>query len=154
MFRTSLFVVATTAALALATSVNGQAAFGTEAEARAMLDKAVAAVKADKAKALAMFNAGEGGFKDRDLYPFCFNAADGTINAGPESVRGKKVAELKDKAGKAFGEEMFKIAATPEGQVGQVSYVWPRPGADATPVAKVSFIVKAADQVCGVGYYK
>ena len=31
-----------------------------------MLEKAVAAVKEDKAKALDMFNKGEGGFKDRD----------------------------------------------------------------------------------------
>ena len=50
-----------------------QAQFGTAAEAKAMLEKAVAAVKADKTKALAMFNQGEGGFKDRDLQPFCFN---------------------------------------------------------------------------------
>ena len=33
-----------------------------------MLERAVAAVKKDKAKALDMFNKGEGGFKDRDLY--------------------------------------------------------------------------------------
>ena len=89
MFAKSLIAAATMAllALALSTTASGQAAFGTEAEAKAMLDRAVAAVKADKTKALAMFNAGEGGFKDRDLYPFCFNVADGTINAGPESAR-------------------------------------------------------------------
>jgi hypothetical protein len=39
----------------------------TSEEAKAMLEKAVAAVKQDKAKALDMFNKGEGGFKDRDL---------------------------------------------------------------------------------------
>ena len=33
-----------------------------------MLEKAVAAVKADKAKAVDMFNKGEGGFKVGDLY--------------------------------------------------------------------------------------
>lgn len=44
---------------------------GTAAEASAMLDKAVAAVKADEAVALAMLLKGEGGFKDRDLYVFC-----------------------------------------------------------------------------------
>ena len=41
-----------------------------------MLDKAVAAVKADQAVALGMFDKGEGGFLDRDLYPFCFRIAD------------------------------------------------------------------------------
>ena len=67
---------------------------GTAAEAKAMLDKAVAAVKADKAKAIAMFNAGEGGFKDRDLYPFCFQIADGINVVGPASVRGKLVSGI------------------------------------------------------------
>jgi len=43
-----------------------------------MLAKAVAAVQADKTKALAMVNKGEGGFLDGDLYPFCFNISDGT----------------------------------------------------------------------------
>jgi hypothetical protein len=41
-----------------------------------MLLKVVAAVKADKAKALNMFNKGEGGFIDRDLYPFCSNISE------------------------------------------------------------------------------
>ena len=36
-----------------------------------------AAVKADKAKTLDLINKGEGGFLDRDLYPFCFNLSDG-----------------------------------------------------------------------------
>jgi hypothetical protein len=30
-----------------------------------------------------MFNKGEGGFKDRDLYPFCGSAADGVMTAHP-----------------------------------------------------------------------
>ena len=38
--------------------------------------KAAAAVKADKAKAIDMFNKGEGGFLDRDLYVFCGNVSD------------------------------------------------------------------------------
>jgi hypothetical protein len=37
-----------------------QAKYGTEKEARAMLEKAVAALKENKEKALAMFNKGEG----------------------------------------------------------------------------------------------
>ena len=62
-------------ALALAGATFAQAQYGTAAEAKAMLEKAVAAVKADKAKALDMFNKGEGGFLDRDLYPFASIAA-------------------------------------------------------------------------------
>jgi hypothetical protein len=48
-----------------------------------MLLKAVVAVKADKAKALDMFAKGEGGFKGRDLYPFCFNMTDGRVHPSP-----------------------------------------------------------------------
>jgi hypothetical protein len=56
--------------------------YGTSEEAKAMLEKAVAAVKQDKAKALDMFNNGEGGFKDRDLYVFCaWTQAAGAIRA-------------------------------------------------------------------------
>jgi signal transduction histidine kinase len=124
---------------------------GTAAEAKAMLEKAVAAVKADKDKALAAFNAGTDGFKDRDLYPFCFNLADGTITAAPPSVKGKDVKTLKDPTGKAFGEEIYKAAQ--DGKMNEVSYMFPRPGT-TEPVAKISFVTKAGDQGCGVGYYK
>src|SRR4029077_4540288 len=94
---------------------------------------------------------GEGGFKDRDLYAFCANASDGIITAHP-ALKGKNIREIKDKDGKALGEEMMKVAT--EGKVNEVSYMWPRPGADTTPVQKVSYVTKAGDQLCGVGYYK
>src|SRR4026208_942842 len=68
-----------------AVSATQAAEFGTREDANAMLDKAIAAVKEDKEKALAMFNNGESGFKDRDLYVLCANASDGTIMASPSS---------------------------------------------------------------------
>ena len=43
--------------------------------------KAVAALKADKAKTLDLINKGEGGFLDRDLYVFCANVGDGKVVA-------------------------------------------------------------------------
>ena len=122
---------------------------GTEAEARAMLDKAAAALKADKSKALDQFAKGEGGFKDRDLYPFC-GGADGTFSAHP-TLTGKSMKELKDKNGEAMGAKMYAVAQ--EGKIEQVAYMWPKPGG-ADPVAKVSLVTKIGDQVCGVGYYK
>jgi signal transduction histidine kinase len=125
------------------------AEYGTSAEAKAMLEKATAAVKADKSKALAMFAKGEGGFKDRDLYPFC-GGPDGNFTAHP-TLAGKSMKELKDKAGKPLGEEMYKVAA--EGKISEVTYMWPRPGSN-DPVQKVTFVTKVGDQVCAVGYYK
>lgn len=123
--------------------------FGTADEAKAMLEKAVAAVKADKASALEKFTKGEGGFKDRDLYPFC-GGPDGNFTAHPKLV-GQSMKGLKDKAGKAIGEDFYKVAA--EGKISEVDYMWPRPGTE-NPVAKVTFVTKVADQVCVVGYYK
>src|SRR5262245_4813004 len=136
------------AALTLSTSAYAQ---GTAAEAKAMLEKAVAAVKADKAKAIASFNNGTDGFKDRDLYPFCFNISDGMTQAAPPAVRGKDVRTLKDAKGNAFGADLYK--AIEEGKVNEVSYEFPKPGA-TEPSPKVSFVTKVGDLGCGVGYYK
>ena len=114
-----------------------------------MLNKAAAAVKADKAAALAQFAKGEGGFKDRDLYPFC-GGPDGNFTAHP-TLTGKSLKDLKDKSGKALGEEIYSTAK--EGAVSEVSYMWPRPG-QTDPVQKVTFVTKIGDQTCAVGYYK
>jgi hypothetical protein len=129
---------------------------GTADEAKAMLVKAVAAVKADKTKALEMFNKGEGGFLDRDLYVFCANVGDSKFVAvyNPNvKVLGQEMRTLKDSTGKAFGAEQFAAAQKPEGQSTEVHYLYPRPGANATPVPKLSLTTKAGDLVCGVGYY-
>lgn len=122
---------------------------GTPAEAKAMLEKAVVAVKADKAKALMMFTNGEGGFKDRDLYPYC-GGPDGNFTAHPTLV-GKSLKELKDKAGKPLGVEVY--AAAKDGAITEVTYMWSRPG-QTDPVTKVVYVTKVGDQVCAVGYYK
>ena len=123
--------------------------FGTAAEAKAMLEKAVTAVKADKAKALAAFNSGAEGFKAKDLYVFC-GGPDGNFTAHPSLV-GKSMKDLKDKAGKPIGEEFYKAAQ--EGKLAEVSYMWPRPGEEKLS-EKVTYFTKAGDQVCGVGYFK
>ncbi len=145
----SAALVAASSAIVPAQAQQGQ--FGTAAEARSMLDRAVAAVRADKNKALQAFNAGADGFKDRDLYPFCADAASGTFTAHP-TLRGTPVRDLKDAAGNAFGEQILRAGST-EGQVNEVSYSFPRPGTTA-PAPKVSYVTKVADQICAVGYYK
>ena len=132
---------------------------GTADEAKAMLMKAVAAVKADKAKALDMFTKGEGGFLDRDLYVFCSTVSDGKIvalgNPNAKQNIGVDTRTLKDTTGKAFGAELYAGYQKPEGEITEVSYMFPRPGADKTPVQKVSLVTRASDDLgCGVGYYK
>jgi hypothetical protein len=125
MNRRSSLTLTTAALLCFGVSTSAfaqQGPLGTAQEARAMLDKAVAAVKADQAVALAMSNKGEGGFRDRDLYPFCFRIGDGKGVATPAAVSaGTDLRTLKDPNGKAFGLELYAAGQKPEGQVTEIS---------------------------------
>jgi hypothetical protein len=141
-------------AMVLGGAVLAQGKFGTADEAKAMLTKAVAAVKADKAKAIDMFVKGEGGFLDRDLYPFCANVSDGKILATQaKTLIGSDTRTLKDKSGAAFGQAIYDAGQKPEGTISEVGYMFPRPG-ETEPVQKVSFVTRIGDIYCGVGYYK
>jgi len=137
--------------LLAATSIRAaEPQFGTEAEARALLDKAVVAVKEDKAKALDMFNKGQGGFRDRDLYVWCANASDGVLTAHPY-LKGEHLQDIKGKKGYPLGKEVMENAT--EGQIKEVDYWWPRPGTDK-PLEKRTFYTQVNGQNCGVGFYK
>ena len=149
MLRSTLIGAALTAALC--TSAVALSQYGTPAEAKAMLERAVAAVKADKAKAIAMFNKGEGGFRDRDLQPFCFQLSDGKVVASTTGRVGQDIRKNVDKTGKNFGIDLYKEAVA--GKIGEVSYMFPRPGTD-TPVPKVSYVTAVDGLGCAVGYYK
>jgi hypothetical protein len=100
----------------------------------------------------------EGGFLDRDLYVFCSNVSDGsfwpTAILMLSSSFGTDDRTLKDSTGNPFGQELFTAGQKPEGRVSEVSYLFPKPGPDKTPVQKVSFVTRVGDIYCGVGYYK
>jgi hypothetical protein len=155
MFRAFMI----TAALAASVSVSaaqqtGQ--FGNADDAKAMLAKAIAAVKADKVKAIEMFNKGEeGGFRDRDIYPFCVNFSDGKqVATQVIQTRGVDTRTLVDAAGRRFGQELFdKMTKAKDDEIVEHSFMFPRPGG-TTPVQKVAFVMRAGDLYCGVGYYK
>ena len=155
MICTLMIAMASAMVLTLSATAFAQ---GTASEARTMLDKAVVAVKADKAKTLDTINKGEGGFLDRDLYVFCFNIGDGkavangSTNPAARKTIGVDVRTLKDATGKVFGQDLYDAAK--EGQIAEVSYMFPKPGADMTPVAKISLVTRVGDLGCGVGYYK
>ena len=154
MRRHLAFLVGQAAILALLTPTSilaAQAEFGSEKEARAMLERAVVAMKEDKAKALEMFNKGEGGFKDRDLYVFCANASDGVLTAHP-SLRGQPLQAIVGKKGYPLGKEIKWNAE--EGKIKVVTYWWPRPGGSDIPFEKHTLYTQVVGQDCGVGYYE
>jgi signal transduction histidine kinase len=125
---------------------------GTAAEAKAMVEKAVAELKANEAAALAKFNKADGDFRDRDLYVYCFEKATGKFTAHVNaSLMGTDVRALKEKDGAPLGQKVFDAAK--EGTITTISYNFPKPGG-TDPVAKEAFVTLVGNQGCGVGYYK
>ncbi|MGD0332536.1 MAG: cache domain-containing protein [Xanthobacteraceae bacterium] len=145
------------AALALLCSAGlaGAQQSGTAAEAKAMLERAVTALKANEATALAEFNDKTNKqFHDRDLYVFCTNMADGKFTAHPNpALMGTDARALKLKDD-PFGQRVYDaIKNSAPGSIVAVQYSYPRPGT-TEPVPKESFVTRVGDQGCGVGYYK
>jgi signal transduction histidine kinase len=140
-------------AIAVVSALIGMPAFantqGSAAEAKAMLQKVVTSLKADKAKTLGQISLGENGFRDRDLYPFC-GGPDGNFSAHPQ-LAGKSMKAIKAQDGEALGMRLYDSAK--EGEINEIEYKWPKPGSK-DPVTKVSYVTKVGDQVCAVGFYK
>jgi hypothetical protein len=122
---------------------------GTAAEAKAMLEKAVAALKANETDALAKFNSPAGGF--RDLYVFCFNMSNGKFTAHVNA----KLVGTDARALKIGSQDVGQMiySAVKEGTVTTVDYNFPKPGT-TDPVPKESFVRRVGNEGCGVGYYK
>jgi signal transduction histidine kinase len=118
-----------------------------------MLERAIPEVKKDQTAAIAKFRNGEAGFKDRDLYVFCFDNADGKIlTTYLQNLIGTDIRTLKDTKGRGFGQNLFDTAK--EGQINESgSYTFNRPGA-AEPAEKISYVTRIGAVTCGVGYYK
>ena len=122
---------------------------GSASEARALLDKATTALKANREQALSQVRAGT--FRDRDLYVACANAADGAMSADP-IVMSANLRDLKDTSGRNYGSEMMSVAR--EGTVTEVSYVLSPPGSGAPPRARTALVTRAGDHVCSVSYWQ
>ena len=152
MRRNLIFGALVCAAMAVTGAALAQAKFGTAAEAKALLEKAVAELKANEAAALAKFNKADAGFRDRDLYVFCYDMKSGKFTAHVnQALLGTDVKALKEKDGSPLGEKVFN--ATKPGTTSTVSYNFPKPGT-TEPVPKESYVTQVGNQGCGVGYYK
>jgi hypothetical protein len=124
---------------------------GTEQEARAMLSRALAALKEDEAAALASFTAGAPGFKDKDLYVFCVDPSGVvTANGGHPDHIGLDTHTEIDSQGKNIGAAI--LAAAKAGAINTATYMYPKPGS-AEPALKSALIGRVENQICGVGYY-
>jgi len=128
---------------------------GTAAEAKAMFDRAVVALKANETTALAAFNdKNNKDYHDRDLYVFCYHMNDGTFTAHVNpAMMGKDTRTIKI-GDDPLGQRIFDtIAKAPEGTVSTVDYKFPKPGTtEASP--KESYVTRIGNEGCGVGFYK
>jgi signal transduction histidine kinase len=156
--RALSFTLALTAALAAAILASGSALAqqsGSAAEAKAMLERAVGALKANETAALAAFNDKTNkDYHDRDLYVFCYNTGDGvfTAHANP-ALMGTDIRALKT-GDDPLGQRIFDTTKNaPEGTISTVDYKFPKPGT-TEPVPKQSYVTRIANQGCAVGYYK
>jgi quercetin dioxygenase-like cupin family protein len=127
---------------------------GTAEGAKAMLAKVTAALKGDKEVAMAQMLKGEGGFREGDLYPFCNRISDAKSIVTPRYVpAGTDIRTLKDIDGKEYGKELYSAATKPDGELTEVHYKAPKFGTLSPLYAKTSFVTKAGDMICGVGFY-
>jgi hypothetical protein len=144
----SALVIAHGSVAVLAQAANSE--FGTIQEAHALLARAIVEVKADKYSAFSKFNRNDVQYRDRDLFVFCFNRADGRFTAH-EALVGWDVRNLRDANGKAFGEEMYRIAK--EDRVDEVAFTSPVPGSTGKAM-KLAYVTAVGDQICGVSSYR
>src|SRR5260370_39140397 len=113
----SKFFIAVTVALASTQAAIGQQQYGTAVEARALLERVIAGIKADPAETIAQINRSDPKFSDRDLYPTC-TGPDGKMAANPNPARlGIVQKDTKAVSGMPHGEEW------PRAQEGSVSVV-------------------------------
>jgi cytochrome c len=124
-----------------------------QAEAHALLDSAVAKIKADGAEAAyAAFNDPKGAFVKGEHYVFVFDMNGGYLASGgnPKLV-GTNAIDLKDAEGKALVREMIALAK--RSGKGTVDYVWLNRATNRVE-RKHSYIEMVGDAIVGVGFYE
>ncbi|HEY7230270.1 MAG TPA: chemotaxis protein [Pseudolabrys sp.] len=129
---------------------------GSAGDARAMLDRAVIALKANEADALRAFNdKSNEKYHDRDLYVFCFNVTDGEFRAHANPALIGTDARATRVGNDPVGQRIFDtIKNAAEETISTVEYAAPKPGTTQPPVPKESFVTPINGLGCGVGYYK
>jgi hypothetical protein len=151
MNRRTLTSTLAACALLIGTGFAVAQQLGTAAEAKAMLEKAVAALKANEADALAKFSSPTGGFRDRDLYVFAFDMTTGKFVAHVNPALVGTDIHAQKVNGQPVGQMVFDAAK--EGTITTVDYNFPKPGT-TEPVPKESFVTRVGNVGLGVGYYK
>ena len=127
--------------------------FGTEEEAKNMLERAVNLINYDKIYALNIFTERTGGFNFKDLYPFC--ADDSGILTGHPFNVGFDLLTFIDSDGKNVGKEFLQVAQV--GKINKVTFkiTYPKDTIKKKnkEYEKIALVTKVGNQICAVGYH-
>lgn len=120
---------------------------GDAEKAKEMLARVVIAVELNQSAAMKTFTAGTDGFKDGNIYPFCFRLSDGIVITG-------QTAGTDIRTFPGVGLQLFEAGQKPEGEMSEIRYLARKPPpAEPNPVNKVSLVRRIGQVACGVGYY-
>lgn len=128
---------------------------GTDKEAIAMVDKAVAHIKkVGREKAFADFNNKNGAFTDRDLYVVVYDIKGKVLSHGAnEKMIGKDVIDLRDVDGKYFVKERVEMMSKGPNAKGWQDYKFMNPQTK-TIEPKQMYLHRYEDMIVGCGVYK
>jgi hypothetical protein len=116
--------------ISLATGSFAVADPGDSEKAKEMLARVVVVVQRDRDAAMQKFNAGTDGFKDGNIYPFCFRLSGGVVITG--RTAGSDIRKFP-----GSGQQIFEAAQKPEGEITEITSLAKKPPpAESTPVKK------------------
>ncbi|MCU0990600.1 MAG: cache domain-containing protein [Xanthomonadales bacterium] len=123
-------------------------------EARAMLARAVDAVRQDPKAAFARINDINGGFVHDDVYVFVVGIDDHVMHAsgGTPRLVGRKVDKVTDISGKRIFPESVEVAKAAARGTGELRYTWLNP-VTRRQESKITYLERVGDYAVGVGYY-
>jgi len=128
---------------------------GTPEEAKALLKKAVALIKAEgPEKAFPQLQDPKGKYVMKDLYVYVFEIREGgalRVHPKTPAMVNKAWGGIKDADGKAFTSEMRSVAKAKGG--GSVDYRWSNPNTKKVET-KGAFFEKVGDFIVVSGFYR
>ena len=131
--------------------------YGTEKEAKQMLERAIRIVDSNPTVAFAMMNVGQGGFHVKDLYPFCFDKK-GIMVAHP-TLAGTDMINFVSSDGVKVAQVMLRKAE--KNKLSKISYYLNRTisSPDGLPIIskkefkKTTFYQKVGNYTCAIGFH-
>ena len=152
----SLALAALVLALGLPAAAQDKSkAKGTDKEAVAMVDKAIAHIKkAGREKAFADFNNKSGPFTDRDLYVVVYDMKGKVLSHGAnDKMIGRDVIDLRDTDGKYFVKERVEMMSKGANAKGWQDYKFMNPVSKQIE-PKQMYLQRHEDMIVGCGIYK